>query len=173
MKILFKTFTPFSIIIKNYWRKNMEIEKKYLTPTIPFDLTNFKKTDIEQCYISTDPVIRLRKTNDKYILTLKGKGEISRQEFEMDITKEQYTKLLKKSETNILSKTRYFIPLENNLTAEIDIYYGNFKGLITTEVEFTSENDANSFSAPEWFGKDISHDNRYKNSNLSKNGLPK
>lgn len=76
----------------------MEIEKKYLTPTIPFDLTNFKKTDIEQCYISTDPVIRLRKTNDKYILTLKGKGEISRQEFEMDITKEQYTKLLKKQQ---------------------------------------------------------------------------
>ncbi len=150
----------------------MEIEKKYLTKSIPFDLNKFRKTEIEQCYISTDPVIRIRKSDDKYYLTFKGAGEISREEFETFITKNQYENLLKKAETKIISKTRYFIPLDNGLTAETDIYYGELKGLITTEVEFKTQADCSSFIAPEWFGKDISSDNRYKNSSLSRFGIP-
>ena len=151
----------------------MEIEKKYLTTNIPFDLDKFSKTEIQQCYISTDPVIRIRKSDENYFLTFKSSGEISREEFETLITKNQYENLLKKAETKIISKTRYFIPLDNGLTAETDIYYGELKGLITTEVEFKTQTDCNSFIAPKWFGKDISSDNRYKNSSLSRFGLPK
>ena len=150
----------------------MEIEKKYLTTKIPFDINKFSKTEIEQCYISTDPVIRIRKSDENYFLTFKGTGEISREEFETKITENQYKNLLKKSETKIISKTRYFIPIENGLTAETDIYYGELKGLITTEVEFKTQTDCDLFVAPSWFGKDISSDNRYKNSSLSHFGLP-
>ena len=138
----------------------MEIEKKYLTTNIPFDLDKFSKTEIQQCYISTDPVIRIRKSDENYFLTFKSSGEISREEFETLITKNQYENLLKKAETKIISKTRYFIPLDNGLTAETDIYYGELKGLITTEVEFKTQTDCNSFIPPEWLGKDISSDNR-------------
>ena len=117
----------------------MEIEKKYLTTNIPFDLDKFSKTEIQQSYISTDPVIRIRKSDENYFLTFKGSGEISREEFETLITKNQYENLLKKAETKVISKTRYFIPLNDGLTAETDIYYGELKGLITTEVEFIKE----------------------------------
>ncbi len=150
----------------------MEIERKYLTKEIPFDLTNLDKTEIEQYYISTEPVIRIRKCDNKFTLTVKGKGHVSRQEFELLITKKQYNSLIKKAETEPISKTRYFLHIQNSLTAEIDVYHNKLEGLITTEVEFLSTEDFNSFTPPYWFGKDISYDKRYKNSNIALNGIP-
>lgn len=151
----------------------MEIEKKYLTEKIPFDITAFPKNEISQCYISTSPTIRLRKSDESYILTIKGKGKLARQEFELDITKEQYDRLKLKAETPEVIKTRYKVPLENGLTAEIDIYYGALEGLITTEVEFSTVEEAEGFLPPKWFGKDVTFDSRYKNTSLSLYGIPK
>ena len=150
----------------------MEIERKFLTKNIPFDITVFPKNEISQCYIALDPTIRLRKSNKKYFLTVKGKGSIAHEEFEMEISEKQYLNLLKKSDTENLIKTRYFIPIDGGLTAETDIYHGFLEGLITTEVEFESLDKAESFNPPEWFGKDISFDLRYKNSSLIINGMP-
>jgi len=151
----------------------MEIEKKFLTEKIPFDIKNFPKKELRQCYISTSPTIRLRKEENTYFLTVKSKGKIVREEFELEITEEEYNRLKLKSETPEVIKTRYFVPVENNLTAEVDIYYGDLEGLMTTEVEFPSLEDADKFTAPDWFGKDVSSDNRYKNTNLSLYGIPK
>ena len=150
----------------------MEIEKKYYTEKIPFDLSKYKKNEISQCYISTDPTIRIRKSDDTYILTIKGNGNMSHEEYELEITEKQYTKLLLKSETPQVIKTRYYIPIENGLTAEVDIYHGFLEGLITTEVEFDTIEHMNSFKAPQWFGKDVSLDKRFKNTSLSINGIP-
>ena len=151
----------------------MEIEKKYLTESIPFSLESFPKKELSQCYISTSPTIRLRKDDDTYILTVKSKGKIAREEFELEITEEEYNRLKLKSETPEVIKTRYLVPIDSGLTAEIDIYYGKLEGLITTEVEFPSLEDAEKFAAPQWFGKDVSNDSRYKNTNLSLYGIPK
>lgn len=151
----------------------MEIEKKYLNSSIPFSLDCFKSKKISQCYISVDPTIRLRQSDSHYILTVKGNGLICREEFELSLTKEQYEKLLLKTETPILEKTRYFVPLENNLTAEVDVYHGSLQGLITVEVEFESMESALFFTPPQWFGIDISSDFRYANSNLCIHGMPK
>ena len=151
----------------------MEIEKKYLTSSIPFSLDCFKSKEITQCYISTDPTIRIRQSDNQYILTIKGNGLICREEFELSLTNEQYNKLLFKAETPILQKTRYLVPLENDLTAEVDIYHGNLQGLITVEVEFKSLENADVFIPPFWFGIDVTSDFRYTNSNLCIHGLPK
>ncbi len=97
---------------------------------------------------------------------------MAREEFEIPITKEQFQTLQKKCDTPPVVKKRYYVPLENNLTAEIDFYEGYLSGLITTEVEFLSEESANSFIAPDWFGKDVTFDYRYKNTNLSLHGIP-
>ena len=43
---------------------------------------------------------------------------------------------------------------------------------LRVEVEFESLEEAESFTPPEWFGKDVSEDNRYKNSSLYIKGLP-
>ena len=39
----------------------MEIERKYLIHTIPFDLSSFPFRTIEQGYLCTNPVVRIRR----------------------------------------------------------------------------------------------------------------
>lgn len=151
---------------------NQEIERKFLTKTIPFELNKFKYKNITQLYISTSPTIRIRKSDNNYYLTVKSKGHICRQEFEVKITENEYIHLSTKADTLPLSKRRYLVPLDKNLTAEIDIYDGNLTGLITTEVEFSTIKDAEDFVPPNWMGKDITYDKRYKNTYLSKYGFP-
>lgn len=151
----------------------MEIERKFLVKKCPKNIDEYECILMEQTYISVSPTIRLRRENEKYILTVKGSGLISREEFELEITKEQYDNLLLKRETPFVKKKRYKIPLENNLIAELDIYFEDLEGLMTVEVEFLTENMALNFIPPKWFGKDVTMDNRYKNTNLSTCGIPK
>ena len=150
----------------------MEIEKKYLCTEIPFQLQNYTVAEIEQSYISVQPIIRLRKHNTDYFLTVKGKGAIVREEFELPLSAQEYYSLLKKAETPKVLKTRYFIPLPNHLTAELDVYKGVLNGLITVEVEFPTIEATSQFTPPQWFGLDISKDHRYKNVNLAQYGKP-
>lgn len=145
----------------------MEIERKYLIKSIPFNPDNYRSRKIEQAYLSTDPVVRVRRDNDEYYLTYKSKGFIVREEYNLPLTRESYEHLLKKADGNIITKTRYEIPEKDNLTIELDIFEGKFKGLILAEVEFESEADANSYIPPEWFLEDVSNDSTYHNSTLS------
>lgn len=149
----------------------MEIERKFLVNNYPL-LETYPCKNIKQAYLSTDPVIRIREMGELYFLTVKSQGHMVREEFEMPITKEQFESLYTKVDTSPIEKTRYFIPLDNHLTAELDIYKGHLEGLCTVEVEFTSVAAADSFKAPQWFGKDITLDNRYKNNNLATYGKP-
>jgi len=146
----------------------MEIERKFLCSKIPDDLKNFKSHKIVQGYISSVPTIRIRKSDDSYFLTIKSKGELSREEFELEISQKEYNNLCEKVENNFIRKYRYLIPLEDNLVAELDIYLDKLEGLTTIEVEFDSLEKCNEFTPPDWFGEDISYKNEYKNVNLSK-----
>ena len=151
----------------------MEIERKFLTKKIPFSLEQYPCSTISQSYISLSPTIRIRQSNTEYFLTVKGKGNMTREEFVLPITKKQYIALEKKCETPPVLKKRYYVPLSENLTAEVDIYEGNLSGLITIEVEFATEKMAKQFLPPKWFGEEVTFDNRYKNTNLSLYGIPK
>ena len=149
----------------------MEIERKFLINELP-NLNNYPHKKIVQGYISTDPVIRIRQMDDTYCVCVKSQGHMIREEFELNITKEQCDALWPKVEHAPIAKTRYFIPLDNDLTAELDVYKGALDGLLTVEVEFISPLDASNFIPPSWFGEDITHDNRYKNNHLSVYGMP-
>ncbi len=150
----------------------MEIERKFLVNSLPV-LGDYKGKLVKQGYISTDPVIRVRKMDDLYTLTVKSKGHLVRREFELDLTPEQYDDLWEKVNNVYVSKTRYFIPLDAAHVAELDIYYEELEGLVTVEVEFDSTRAAERFIAPEWFGQDVTHDSRYKNNHLAVYGMPK
>ena len=149
----------------------MEIERKFLVKKLP-DLHLYPHKRIVQGYISTDPVIRVRQMDDTYCVCLKSQGHMIREEFELNITKEQCDALWSKVENAPIEKIRYFIPLEHGLTAELDVYEGPLYGLLTVEVEFNSSTEAAHFVVPSWFGEDITHDNRYKNNHLALYGLP-
>lgn len=164
--------------------KSFEIERKYLLRNMPEHLDSYKHICIEQGYISTVPVIRIRKkisdAGESYVLTIKSSGMLSRQEYEMDITADEYGKLKNKVEGNIITKTRYIIPLSGlNLenaswspVLELDVFQGAFDGLVMGEVEFPDEKTAASFGAAEFFSKifskEVTFDKRFHNSTMSR-----
>lgn len=154
----------------------MEIERKFQITEVPKHLEQFKKKEIEQGYLCMDPVIRIRKSNDNYILTYKSRiGMVEKpdeialtcEEVELALTKESYEHMKEKTDGNLICKTRYMIPLEGGLTAEFDVFHGQLEGLQFVEVEFPSEEEAGKFNLPDWFGKDVSFDKRYKNNYLA------
>ena len=125
----------------------MEIERKFLIKKLPDNLTSYKARKIEQAYLCTDPVVRVRRDNDDYYLTYKSRGMIVREEYNLPLTKEAYGHLLAKADGNIITKTRYEIPEKDNLTIELDVFEGKFDGLLLAEVEFASEEEALGYIA--------------------------
>ena len=147
---------------------NVEIERKFKIKSLPKELDKYKSCTIEQAYLCTNPVIRIRKQDDDYILTYKGGGMMARSEYNLPLGKEGYEHMLKKADGNVITKTRYFIPLEDALTAELDVFEGMFEGLVFVEVEFESLDQATAFVPPDWFDEDVTNDKHYHNSFLSK-----
>ena len=163
-------------IILNLRRERMEIERKFLIKKLPktLDLSKYTKKDIEQIYLYIDElsIIRIRKVtiknNIKYKYTVKtGKKGISNQEYEVEISEEQYKRLYNNRNKNyiILNKTRYIIPYINNLNIELDIFSREYEGLILAEIEYESESQAKGIKVPDWFDMDIS--NSITNSDLA------
>lgn len=147
--------------------KPMEIERKYLIRRLPENLSQYQCKKIAQGYICTNPVVRIRKSDDEYYLTYKGKGLMAREEYNLPLTQEGYEHMLPKIDGRLIEKSRYLIPLDGKLTAELDIFEGDLAPLIIVEVEFDSLDAANSFIPPEWFGEDVTESRRYHNSNLA------
>ncbi len=148
--------------------KPVEIERKFLIDKLPENLTDYECRKIEQAYLCTEPVIRIRREDDSYYLTYKGKGLEVREEYNLPLTRESYEHLLPKADGNILTKKRYRIPYSETLTIEVDVYEGKFEGLRVAELEFPSREEADAFTPPDWFGEDVTQDGSYQNSALSR-----
>lgn len=148
----------------------MEIERKFLIEKeyLPKNLEQYAHNDLEQAYIITDPVLRIRKKDEQYILTYKGHGFMVREEVEFPLSREAYEKLLTKTEGTIITKTRYKIPEQNGLTIELDIFSGLFDGLMIAEVEFPNEKIALTYNPPAWFGKEVTNEATFHSASLSK-----
>jgi len=164
------------VIAKQKKSSGVEIERKFLIDInkIPYKLKNLEHYTFEQAYISFSPEMRIRKVDNKYFyLTVKApidtKGMV-REEREFVTTREEYEKLLKKMEGNLIFKDRYQIRGSNYVIC-FDIYSGSLKGLTVMEIEFQSVKQANKYVPPAWVGKDVTSDKRYKNGNLAQDGL--
>ena len=151
--------------------EGMEIERKFLVHKLPEDLSSYPHKELEQGYLSTSPVVRVRHEGDDYVLTYKSSGLLAREEHNLPLTAESYAHLIQKADGHIISKTRYYIPY-GEFTIELDIFHGDLEPLQLAEVEFQSEGIANAFLPPDWFGEDVTYTSTYHNSNLSQFGLP-
>lgn len=158
---------------------NLEIERKFLVNEdkllTEISLDNYDKYSIEQAYISTeDREVRIRKIENSYskskcFMTIKSKDDLVRKEVEFEIPYNKYQDLisLEMYKGNIINKLRYKVPLENGLIAEIDIYRQQLFGLVMVEVEFKTEEEAQLFQKPNWFGEEVTNNNKYKNRKLA------
>lgn len=160
----------------------MEIERKFTISKLPDNLEHYTCHTIEQAYLNTNPVVRIRRQDDEYYLTYKGKGMLSREEYNLPLDQASYEHLRKKADGNLISKKRYVIPIEHpafsseysenidhtSLNVELDIFEAPFAPLVIAEVEFPNEAMANAFLPLDWFDQDVTQDPAYHNSNLSR-----
>lgn len=151
----------------------MEIERKYLIHHLPEDYQTYPHKEIEQGYLSTEPVVRIRRSGEQYILTYKGSGLMVREEYNLPLTKESYEHLCPKADGILIHKIRYKIPYQEKYTIELDLFLDSLAPLMLAEVEFDTEEEAHSFLPPDWFGEDVTFSAEYHNSTLSQKTVEK
>jgi CYTH domain-containing protein len=145
----------------------MEIERKFLIHRQLWDavIKPSPKKIVQAYLVSTaEKTIRIRIKGDKGFITIKGptKG-ISRSEFEYEIPLIDAEALISQFAEKVINKERYEIYFDEKLW-EIDVFHGKLEGLILAEIELESEDE--TFSVPEWIGKEVSHDVEYYNARL-------
>ena len=148
----------------------MEIERKFTINSLP-DLSPYPCLLMEQAYLNTNPVIRIRRENDDYYLTYKGKGFLAREEYNLPLNYSSYQHLLTKADGIIIRKKRYLIPYQS-YTIELDVFEKPYQSLVIAEVEFSSAEEAEEFTPPPWFDQEVTYDPAYHNSNLSQSKGP-
>ena len=153
----------------------MEIERKFVLAAPPAGLDAREHARIEQGYVALDgngTEVRVRRRGDKRVMTIKSGSGLVRTEEEWPLEAERFDALWPLTDGRRVVKTRYLVPLDDGLTAEVDVYEGTLDGLVTAEVEFASEADSEAFAAPDWLGREVTGDAGYANRALAVSGLP-
>ncbi len=158
----------------------MEIERKYTIKKMPEDLDSYESKKIEQAYLCREPVVRVRRSGDKFYMTYKGSGMVAREEYNLPLTAEAYEHLLAKADGRVITKTRHLIPLSDprfrdgyvlpegcSLTVELDVFEGDLSPLVMAEIEFPDTEAADAYVPEDWFDADVSEDRRYHNVNMA------
>lgn len=149
----------------------IEIERKFLVQSEEFKAISFAKNEISQGYLNSNPerTVRVRIKGNQGYLTIKGKGNetgMSRLEWEMEIPVDEAKMLLNLCENGLISKMRYEVKFGNHVY-EVDEFFGENEGLVLAEIELKSEQEA--FEKPDWLGEEMTNNEKYYNSYLSKN----
>ena len=168
--------------IREVLSDTQEIERKWLIDEsdIPYDLSRARRYYIEQTYISFSPEIRIRRINygERYTLTVKtntSQDGLTRDEFEISISADEYQELLSKKEPGTITvyKTRYqFYDDELGEVLAIDIFRNELIGLAYLEIEFANVEEAVNFNQPDWVIRDVTDRREYKNGSLARYGIP-
>lgn len=154
----------------------LEIERKFLVADTGWKKhTLVKKIPMEQGYFSTgetSPVIRIRVTDSQAFMTIKSNHRgMTRREFEYEIPFSDGEQLIKACEKPTVKKTRHYIVDNLNQLWEIDVFKGINKGLVLAEIELESEKQP--VVIPNWLSREVTDDERYRNTMLASNKVPK
>ena len=145
----------------------MEIERKFLIHKLPENLEQYPFHVMEQGYLCTAPVVRVRRSDEDFYLTYKSKGLLAREEYNLPLTRQAYEHLRPKTDGILIHKIRYNIPYQDKYTIELDIFLDELAPLVLAEVEFPTKEEADRFVPPDWFGEDVTFSKEYHNSVLS------
>jgi CYTH domain-containing protein len=150
----------------------IERERRFLVAEIPTDLPSANR--IQQGYLTVEPVaVRVRRIDDRrHVLTIKVGTGRARTEIERDLDPDEFEALWEQTLAVRLEKRRHRIPLDGQLTAELDLYDGALSGRSLVEVEFDDDEAADTFAPPPWFGREVTEDRRYDNAALARHGWP-
>ncbi len=151
----------------------MEIERQFLVNTLPALPAEYDR--LRQGYIALAPEIRIRQIGTHhYMLTVKRGAGLVREEWETEISREEFDNLVHRLQpgTLLIEKRRYRIPLTDGKIAELHVHEGHLAGFNYVEVEFPSREEAGAFMPPTWFGREVTEDARFSYGTLAQsNGM--
>ena len=148
-----------------------EIERKWLVQDPPAAALAVEGDEIAQGYLAIaqdGTEVRVRRRAGRCFLTVKSAGGLVRGEREVELSPEQFEALWPATEGRRVEKVRRV--LDGRI--ELDVYSGSLSGLIVAEVEFDDADAAAGFDPPDWFGREVTGENAYKNQRLAVDGLP-
>ncbi len=146
----------------------VEIERKFL---VDRELWNQEApeghTHIRQGYLLSQPgkSVRVRVAGSQGFITIKGKGQgLSRPEYEYEIPLEEAQELIDHFADHVVEKVRHYVHYRDKVW-EVDQFEGENAGLMVAEIELSSEGE--TFEKPAWVDKEVTHDPKYLNAQLS------
>jgi adenylate cyclase len=150
----------------------IERERRFLVAALPDDLPPGEH--IVQGYLVTGPPasVRVRRRGDHHVLTIKAGAGLARTEIERDLDPAEFDALWDVATDLRIDKHRHLVPLDGDLTAELDLFGGDLDGRRIVEVEFDDDESAAAFVPPGWFGREVTDDGRYTNAQLARHGWP-
>jgi adenylate cyclase len=156
----------------------VEIERKWVAPAVPTERLVGRGAALRQGYLARDGdvTLRLRIVDDgpgaSAVLTVKAGAGLARTEVDAGVDVADAEQLWPLTAGRRIVKHRYTVPLDAGAVAEVDVYAGDLDGLCTVEVEFSSTAAAAAFTAPDWFGREVTGDDRWSNASLAEHGRP-
>jgi CYTH domain-containing protein len=129
---------------------------------------------LRQGYLAIDGsvTVRVRIAPTAAWLTIKaGDDALRRTEVELEIEPGEAEDLWPHTAGRRIEKVRHRVAVDGG-TAEVDVFGGDLDGLCLVEVEFASEDDAAAFSAPDWFGREVTGQPEWSNASLARDGRP-
>ena len=151
----------------------VEIERAFVADGEPDPALLGPGVLLRQGYVASEGEVevRLRIRDDDAMLTVKaGRGKV-RTEVELPLSTEDAEALWPHTAGRRIVKRRHRVPLGGHV-AEVDVYDGELAGLCRIEVEFTSPELADGFEPPDWFGREVTGDDRWSNASLARHGRP-
>lgn len=132
-----------------------EIERKFFVRELP-SLSGITPLYYERYILSKEKgkETRIQKIDDSYTYEEKSDlSDLERTRVKRDITKEEFEAYRAQSNQKAILRERYNI--SSNPDIAIQIYHGDFEGLVRAEVEFTTEEEAKSFQPLPWMGEEM------------------
>ncbi len=150
-----------------------EIERKFLILSLPEGIESHPASEIRQGYLAVegDREVRVRARGEWLVLTVKKGRGLSREEVDIELDESRFDQLWPLTLGRRVEKTRYVLD-KGEFMIELDVFHGELEGLFLAEVEFRSDQEAEAFFPPGWFGAEVTEDDRFKNKSLALRGKP-
>jgi adenylate cyclase len=148
----------------------VEIERKFLVSGHWPRERSCAAVRIDQGYLPLDDAgveIRVRAREGERFMTVKGGTGLARTEWEQPVPAAVFDLLWPLTAGRRITKLRHAVPV-GRLTAEVDVFLGELSGLTIVEVEFADTADADAFTAPDWFGTEVTARKEYRNRALAR-----
>ncbi|MCL2773364.1 MAG: hypothetical protein FWD71_08430 [Oscillospiraceae bacterium] len=149
----------------------MEIERKFLINNFPNNLTCIKTAIVSQGYVSIIPEVRIRSyeydnNSKEYVLTIKGDGNLSRNEIEICIDEKTFNEILEIIAKPLIKKDYRKYQLPDGLMLECSqVDKDSATEFMYAEIEFENEKQAKTFIVLDFLGKEITNCPEYKMKN--------